>query len=383
MNNNIFNLPDLGEGLPDAEIVQWYIKEGDHVEADQTIVSMETAKAVVDVPSPQSGKIAKLYGQPGDVIETGSPLVQFSKNNHQPHQPQTQQDEGSVVDELETRKQTAEESFIIGTSGQKVTSGKIKASPAVRSMAKKLNIDLSELSASGPQGTITIEDVKAYSQASANNKTPLKEDYQSVRGPRRMMAISMEKAHQQIVPVTICDDAILHHWNESLDITVRIIQAISAACHKEPALNAWFDAGSMSLRLHQHVHLGLATDTKDGLFVPIIQQAESKTPAELRTLINELKVRINQREIKPEEMQGATFTLSNFGTIAGRYASPIIIPPTVAILGIGQIHDQAIVVENKIEIGKVLPLSLTIDHRAVTGGEASRFLKVLIEQLGA
>lgn len=366
---NIFNLPDLGEGLPDAEIHEWFVKEGDKVSLDQPLVSMETAKAVVDVPCPQDGIIAKLFGKPGDVIKTGEPLVAFKAEES------VRIDKGTVVGNLEESNDTSEDNFIIGTSQSQTA--RIKTTPAVRLLAKKLAVDLNSIKGSGEHGLIRREDV----EAAANPKTKLEEGYEPLRGVRRAMLNSMMQSHQEIVPVSIFDEADIESWQNGSDITIRLIRAIISACKEEPALNAWFDSTQGAVKLSKEVNLGLAMDNKEGLFVPVIHDAAHYSDEQLRKTINAYKQEVNDRSLAAEKFKGATITLSNFGKFAGRFASPIIVPPMVAILAVGRLYQAAVVTNGKVEVHRLLPLSLSFDHRAVTGGEATRFLGAVIKSL--
>jgi len=198
---------------------------------------------------------------------------------------------------------------------------------------------------------------------------------------RRAMAIAMKQSHQDIVPVTIVEDADITNFSEKTDITARVIQAIVAGVKAEPSLNAWYDGKAMERRLFPEVNLGLAVDTDEGLFVPVIKDAGKKSPQELRQVVDTFKKSVRARTVAPSELQGGTITLSNFGMIAGRYANPIIVPPMVAILGCGKIRDTAAARHGKIEVRRIMPLSLSFDHRAVTGGEATRFLAAVIASL--
>lgn len=366
---NIFNLPDLGEGLPDAEIHEWFVKEGDTVQADQPLVSMETAKAVVDVPCPQSGTITKLFGKPGDVIKTGEPLVGFAATET------ARADKGTVVGNLEESTDISEDNFSIG-AGQS-TAQRIKTTPAVRMLAKKLGVDLKALVGTGEHGVITREDV----QAAASKKAQLPEGYEALRGVRRAMLTSMVQSHQEVVPVSIFDEADIQAWTPQNDITVRLIKAIVYACGKEPALNAWFNTEHSARKCFTEVNLGLAMDSAEGLFVPVIHNAAKQNDTQLRDLINNYKKDVQDRTVAADNLKGATITLSNFGKFAGRFASPIIVPPMVAILAVGRLYEAAVVNQDKIERHRLLPLSLSFDHRAVTGGEATRFLGAVIESL--
>ncbi|WP_027856310.1 dihydrolipoamide acetyltransferase family protein [Marinobacterium jannaschii] len=363
-----FKLPDLGEGLPEAEILEWHVNEGDEVKVDQVLVSVETAKAIVEVPSPQNGVIAHLFGEAGDTIHTGEPVVEFVTDEAE--------DSGTVVGEIETAGHSAsEDHFIIGAAPGNRQNGN-RATPAVRALAKRLNVDLSGLHGSGHNGMITPQDVeKAASMDRLHGKA------EPLRGVLKHMARNMAQAHAEVVPVTLCEDVDIHRWPKGTDITMRLIQAIARACQAEPSLNAWFDGRSMSRRLHNKVHLGIAVDTEQGLFVPVMQNIASRSPDNLRDGLENLRQAVRSRKIPPEDLQGATITLSNFGTIAGRYANPIVVPPQVAILGAGVIRDQVVPFDGEVVIHRTLPLSLTFDHRVITGGEAARFMGILIEDL--
>jgi 2-oxoisovalerate dehydrogenase E2 component (dihydrolipoyl transacylase) len=366
---NIFNLPDLGEGLPDAEIHEWFVKEGDVVAADQPLVSMETAKAVVDVPCPQSGTIGKLHGKPGDVIKTGDPLVSFTSKSAK------SADKGTVVGNLEESSEITEDNFIIGNEH---SAQRIKTTPAVRMLAKKLNVDLIALKGTGEHGVITRQDVQT--QANKNSQPPV--GYEPLRGVRRAMLNSMVQSHAEIVPVSLFDEADIHNWKQGTDITVRLVKAIVDASKQEPALNAWFDTKHGARQCFDEVHLGMAMDNEEGLFVPVIHNAGKHSDGELRKIINEFKHSVSNRSITADKLKGATITLSNFGKFAGRFASPIIVPPMVSILAVGKLYKGVVAgKDDKVEIHNVLPLSLSFDHRAVTGGEATRFLGAIIESL--
>lgn len=372
-----FYLPDLGEGLAEAEISEWHVKVGDVVKVDQPLVCMETAKAVVEVPSPQAGTIVKLHGNKGDIIPTHAPLVEFEGEET------VAKDNGSVVGSLEESSQILEEGEMIIGTARKVTHGPAKAMPAVRALAKELHVDLSAITGSGPQGQITAEDVKKAASSTSAPAFQKEGNFavETLKGVRRAMAMAMTQSHQEIVPVTIVDDADITDLPEKSDITVLLLQAMIAAIKEEPALNAWYDGKTMERCLHREIHIGLAMDMKEGLFVPVIKQADQKNAKELRAAIDTFKKSVSDRSIAPSDLQHATITLSNFGMFAGLYATPIVVPPMVAILGCGRFHEQAKVHEGKVAVRRIIPLSLTFDHRAVTGGEASRFLAALIKHL--
>lgn len=364
-----FKLPDLGEGLPDAEIREWYVKPGDAIKADAPLVAMETAKAVVEVPSPFTGVIEQLHGKIGDVIKVGSVLVTFEG--------EAREDEGTVVGKLESTGGIVEETARIIKSSSRSQSAH-KATPAVQALARRLGVDLSHLTGTGPNGMITAHDVKF-----AQGQVALQEGFELIKGSRRMMMKAMTESHAQVCPVTIFDEADLSAWSKDEDISVRLIRAIVQACQAEPALNATFDGLAGARRFNTQVNLGLAVDSVEGLFVPVIHEADKllNTPKEIRTIINQYKTQIQDRSIEPSKLTGATITLSNFGNFAGRFATPIVVPPQVAIIGCGARREVVLAKNGQAVVCPVLPLSLTFDHRAVTGGEATRFMGALIQSL--
>jgi len=460
-----FHLPDLGEGLPDATIVEWLVKEGGTIKLDEPLVSMETAKAVVEVPSPFSGKLAKVYGANGDVIATGAALADFeidpkmpqraeaeaTGHHHAPPKPAKgaaakgagneapdhkgviASDEGGEIVENDNAGR-ADEGTVVGAmqssdrvhAEQATSVGGVKAVPAVRALAKKLGVELSRVAPSGAGGVVTMKDVKDAAAAgtakvgaapavrsatlpspgagapaspasgrgertalSASGK-PMRTTPPSVtatgqpeqlKGVRRNMARVMADAHAKVVPTTLADDADISAWLPGNDITGRLIRSIVRACKAVPALNAWFDGENLTRTLHPHVDIGIAVDTEDGLFVPALRNADVLDAAGVRAAVNRLRASVEDRSIPPSELSGYTISLSNFGVFAGRYATPVVVPPCVAIIAAGKGRYQMTPVMGGFESHRVIPLSLTFDHRAATGGEAARFLKAMLDDL--
>ncbi|HSW71368.1 MAG TPA: dihydrolipoamide acetyltransferase family protein [Gammaproteobacteria bacterium] len=376
---NIFHLPDLGEGLAEAEIREWYVKEGDIVKVDQPLLSVETAKAVVDVPSPYAGRIMKLHGKVHEVIKTEAPLVEFESTT----KASEKKDKGSIVGKLEENALPLHEELIIGTQAA-LAAPALKISPTLRALAKQLRVDLNSIRPTGPKGQITIEDIKKQariSQPSHVTSQALLREGEALHGVRRAMAVAMTLAHQEVAQVTIIDDADIGHLPKDVDLTVLILEALITAIQVEPALNAWFDGKNLQRQLLKEVNIGLAMDTPEGLFVPVLKKANHHSFQDLRDKINQFKEGVRLRTIAAADMQEATITLSNFGTLAGKYASPLVVPPTVAILGCGRTYEAVVVREGKMIMTRLLPLSLSTDHRAVTGGEAARFLAAVIEHI--
>ena len=436
-----FYLPDLGEGLPDATVVEWHVKVGDSIKLDAPLCSMETAKAVVDVPSPYTGKITRLHGAAGDIIETGAALADFEPDpnakqraeaestghHHGPKKIEApapapavttadREDEGTVVGAMVSSNAVHVE--------QAASIGGVKAVPAVRALARKMKIDLTRVRPSGADGVVTMQDVKdaAEKGSAALGAAPARAvpasagrhlapelpppepsrtatslagkpvrtaspsqtasgQPEQLKGVRRNMARVMADAHAQVVPTTLVDDADLHVWIGKQDITARLIRAIVSACKSVPALNAWFDGKNLSRTLHPHVDIGIAVDTDDGLFVPALRNADMLDAAGVRGAIKRLRTQVEDRSIPASELSGYTISLSNFGMFAGRYATPVVVPPTVAIIGAGKLSHDVVAVMGGIEVHRRLPLSLTFDHRAATGGEAARFLKAMLDDL--
>jgi len=206
---------------------------------------------------------------------------------------------------------------------------------------------------------------------------------EQLKGVRRNMARVMAEAHAQVVPTMLCDDADLHAWIGKQDITARLIRAIVAACKAVPPLNAWFDGQALSRTMHPHVDIGIAVDTDDGLFVPALRNADMLDAQGVRAGIQRLRAQVESRTIPASELQGYTISLSNFGMFAGRYATPVVVPPCVAIVGAGKLSHDVVAVMGGIEVHRRMPISLTFDHRAATGGEAARFLRALLDDLSA
>ena len=463
-----FMLPDLGEGLPDAEIVRWLVKEGDTVTVDQPMVEMETAKAVVEVPSPFAAKISKLYGQAGDVINTGDPLVEFGGSGSKKAAPkkssdnkesgeEKRADSGTVVGAVEVgnnvvaettnsvvkalarklkvdltqvtgtgkdgaiTQKDVREAAKNGTGSAKAEAAPVaqqesgfdtsnplayKASPAVRALARKLGVDLGNCQASGRKGSITRNDVESASKggsapaasqpaqsstSSTTSSTPsstgglptlnVEVKPETVRGVRRAMAMGMSHSHSTVVPTTLVEDVDISAWPKGTDSLARYVRALVTAAKAVPAVNAWFDGDKFERLLHPNVNVGIAVDSGDGLYVPVVHNADRMSMTDVRGRVQELRQKIETKSLKQDDQQNATITLSNFGSIAGRYGTPVVSPPQVAILGTGRFRNELKLTDKGITNAKMLPLSLTFDHRACTGGEAARFLAAVMEDL--
>ena len=394
-----FNLPDLGEGLQEAEIVRWHVAVGDQVAIDQPMVAMETAKAVVEVPSPYAGTITALHGKPGDTIATGAPLVDFRLESDAAATTTTSA--GGVVGHMPTSDEEIREAPLRRSASGSST--RTRAVPAARDLARRLGLDIATVAGTGREGLVTVDDVMAAGvpnvQPAAPRQTPAMGLQQSpsamrpagpthdegelevLRSLRRAMAQSMSMARDNVMECTVSDDADIEYWETGSDYTARLLRAIAAGCRAEPGLNAWFDSASQGRRIFNHIDVGIAVDTPDGLLVPVIRDVGNRSPAELRAEINRLKVGARDRTLPASDLRDFTFMLSNFGVMAGRYATPVVVPPAVAILGAGKVSRDVVAVGDRIEAHRRMPLSLTFDHRCVTGGEAVRLLGAVIADL--
>lgn len=367
----IFKLPDLGEGLPDAIIREWHVKVGDEIKEDESMVSMETAKALVEVPAPFSGKVEKLFGDVDDTIETGQPLIGFEGEG----ETDIEEDSGTVVGTIEQSSAVLQESAV-GIAPTKSASG-VRATPAVRALARRLNVDLATITSKGPR--ITSEEVKHAATGKTPTETP--NDMEKMSPVRQAMVLSMTQSHHEVVPVTLSDEVDISAWKGKDNITIRIIRAIQQACEKEPMLNATFDGKNMAFRLNKTINLGLAVDTPHGLYVPVLKNIPEQGDEQLREKINQFKQQAQEKTIAQDDLHGGTIIFSNFGAIAGRYANTIILPPMTAIVGVGKLYDAVIAVDGQPAVRPVLPISVTADHRAVTGGELARFLQTMMNVL--
>ena len=367
-----FKLPDLGEGLAEAEILEWHVKVGDRVVVDQPMVSVETAKAVVEVPVPFSGTVSALRGAVGDIVATGAPLIDF--------------DSGTVVGSMPV---SIEEDWVdaaVVAPARVHDDSRTRAVPVARALAKRLGVDLSSLTGSGTDGIIKLDDVLAHAniggaRTPAALAVPHDATAEPLRGARRAMAHSMSQTRDQVAVSTVCDDADIHAWTSRGDYMLRLIRALIAACTAEPALNAWYDSATTSRILHAHIDLAIAVDTPGGLIVPVLRDIRGKSPEALRAAIAAQKDAAHQRSTSAEDLRDFTLMLSNFGTLAGRYGIPLVVPPAVAILGAGKVREDAVVVGGAVVAHRRMPLSLSFDHRCITGGEACRFLATVIADL--
>jgi len=412
-----FKFPDVGEGITEGEIVKWLVKEGEDVKEDQNIVQVETDKAVVDLPSPKKGKILKINFKEGENIKVGEALcviggagdkVVVSKKKEIKKEPikksvGKKKDSFGVVGELEASGEDYETSemgqseTMIGSSQTK----KVLASPIVRKLAREMKIDLSKIKGSGNGGIILKSDLgvkkKKTIEKPAQQKILVKKKYDEygyleripLKGIRKTIAKNMVISHTETAPVTAMEDIdVSKLWNlrskekkilekKGIDLTFLpfIIKASIAALKENPLLNSSIEGDEIIIK--KYFNIGVAVETEVGLMVPVVKIAEDKTIIQLAKEIKELAVKSRSRKIDLMDLKGSTFTITNYGSIGGNYGTPIINPGEAAILGLGRIFDRAILENKKIRNAKILPISLTFDHRILDGAQAARFLESL------
>ncbi|MRR54917.1 MAG: 2-oxo acid dehydrogenase subunit E2 [Deltaproteobacteria bacterium] len=375
-----FTLPDLGEGITEAEIRKWLVRVGDTVLEHQPVVEVETDKAVVEVPTPRAGKVLSLARSEGETVQVGETLLSIVEEGEElkpgpEPEIQSKSRSVSVVGELPEAEETLPTQVL--------------ATPAVRALAREKGLSLEGITGTGPRGSITREDLlSAGRKGAAAAGEPGEVERIPLRGLRRTIARNLLKSHQMTVCVTGMEEVDVTELGnlrvrENAGLDARgihltyfpfIIKAVQHALREHPYLNAAVDEEGEAIILKKYCNIGFAVDTAEGLVVPVLRNVEQKTIIDLAKELQTLSERARERTITLAEMKGSSFTISNFGQFGGSFATPIINYPDVAILGCGRISDKPWVVKGEIAIRKILPLSLTFDHRVTDGGDATRFL---------
>jgi pyruvate dehydrogenase E2 component (dihydrolipoamide acetyltransferase) len=472
---NDFCLPDLGEGLEDAELIEWNVHVGQRVEENQTLAKMETAKALVEVPSPRAGTIAELHGKPGETIKVGSPLVTYQvesraagASNGKSEAPQASApSRGNGQAREGSADERHDEGTVVGSLGGGEESGKVRAAPAVRRLAHDLGVDLSSVAGTGIGGRITLADVEAAGRgdaaapraqaavprtpaaasgaqapagdqaaasgaqaaapraespaprleipmnppALANRSSAIQQsgpasstaisDADSTRipfrGVRKTIAERLRRSVDQAIHYTVMDEAdvssldelrrrLMAASNEKISflpfVSFAICRVLSGKLGEHlRRLNSTLDDEKQEIVQHRAVHLGIATDTDTGLMVPVIRNAERMGVLEISRHIARIARASRDRSIPAGELHGSTFTISNFGAMGGRFGTPIINYPESAILAVGRAREGVVVRRGMLGVGKLLPLSLSCDHRVIDGATAATALSKIIDLL--
>ena len=407
-----FKFPDIGEGIHEGTILKWHVKVGDKVAEGDLLVVVETDKVNAELTSPEAGTIKELGPKEGEIIHVGDTVALIDNGSGGNEEPQ----------KIESVKETKEEKpkengagvggeimvsdEIIGSyqTEAKKTTSRVLASPVARKIASDMNVDLSTVIGTGEQGRILKSDLenlnrKPIAQTSNFIAPEVKKpsgDYEVVKISRLRKAISNAMTTSKaIVPHTVLMDEIIvddlvdfrtkakiYAADRGVKLTYLtfISKAVIIALKEFPIFNASFNHDTDEVYIKKYINLGIAVDTKDGLIVPNVKNADQLTMLELARTIDDLAIRTNSRKITLDEQQNGTFTITNFGSVGISHGTPVIYYPELAILGIGKISQKPVVKNGKIEIASVLPLSLAVDHRIIDGAEGGRFL-LRIKQL--
>lgn len=419
----IFNFPDIGEGLDEGTILEWYVKKGQAIKTGDSIVKMETDKVVADIPSPKDGVISALYGKVGETINVGDALIEIEiegeESNDQKEQPkkvEAVEEEGAgVVGTLEVAGNDAfmpasdeaeyEEKLKGSGADEKKPKKKALATPVARAMAKEAGIDINEVKGTGPAGRVMKEDIAKFNKhTSYKSEETVKEQYDSnenlvevenLTQIRKTIAKNMIQSKHSAAHMTVFDDVeigelirIRSKFKEKLaeegiklSYLPFIIKAVALALKKHKALNSEMDMENSKMIYKKYYNIGIAVDTEDGLLVPVIKNVDKKSIKQLAKEISDISNKAKERKISLEDMKDGTFTITSFGSIGGKYAVPVINYPQAGILGIGKIFESPIVKNSEVVPGSLLPLSLSVDHRIVDGGEVTRFLNDIISYI--
>lgn len=418
----IFNFPDIGEGLDEGTIVEWYVQKGQRVEAGQPLVNMETDKVVTDIPSPKTGTIVATYGKVGETIHVGSPLVEIEIEGV----------EGAAAVEEATRIEQVEEegAGVVGTlevAGNNAflpssTEGletaataaddrphrKALATPVARAMARELGVDINAVTGTGPGGRVTTHDIenfvkkhsqapapKAALQAAAPESTAPLVEYEPLTQIRKTIARNMIQSKHNAAHMSVFDEVevselirirakykvVFADKNVKLSYLPFILKALSLALRHHKVLNAQLDLDNNRIIYKKYFNIGIAVDTEDGLVVPVIRNVDKLSIFEIAAQINQISEKARLRKLTLDDMKDGTFTVTNYGSIGGQFAVPVINYPQVGILGVGRMVEKPVIKDGVIVKGTVLPLSLSVDHRIVDGGEVARFLNRLMAYL--
>jgi pyruvate dehydrogenase E2 component (dihydrolipoamide acetyltransferase) len=422
---HIFKFPDIGEGLDEGTIVEWYVQKGQTVEAGESLVKMETDKVVTDIPSPRDGVIAARYGSEGETINVGDPLVEIEIEGVSG---EAAQEESKNIDAGESAKmETVEEEAagVVGTlesagnnaflpasdegvsnnkNTEKPKAKKAIATPVARALAKELNVDINDVKGTGPGGRVMKEDIQKHANSGSVNASN-KEQILVNEGPRvriepmsqlrKTIAKNMLRSKHNAAHMSVFDEIEvselvnvrnrfkpkLQEEGIKLSYLPFILKATAIALKKHPDLNAEMDMDNGKMIYKNYVNIGIAVDTEDGLLVPVIKNADKLSIRELAIQVNEIANKARDRKISMEDMKDGTFTITSFGSIGGKFAVPVINYPQAGILGIGKMSKQPVIKNDAVAVGNVLPLSMSVDHRIVDGGEVTRFLNQIMEYL--
>ncbi len=417
----IFNFPDIGEGLEEGTIVEWLVKKGQKVETGDLLVTMETDKVVAEIPSPKTGTISAMFGKEGETIRVGDALVEIEiegvageeavKEVEKGSDLETVEEEGAgVVGTLEIAGSSAVLSG--STEGLSETEApseeakrKVLATPVARAMAKDMGIDINRVKGTGPAGRVTKDDILNYAEsktkpaATASQALSTENDRQTEVEPlsqiRKTIAKNMIRSKHNAAHMSLFEDVEIseldrirkqykeRYAGEGIKLTYLafIVKAVTHALKKHKALNSEMDTENDKMLYKKYYNIGLAVDTEKGLVVPVIRHADKLSIREIAMEIQKISEKARDGKLSMDDFKDGTFTITSYGSIGGKYAVPVINYPQAAILGVGRISKQPVVKNDQLDIGLVLPLSITVDHRIVDGGEVSRFMNTVMGYL--
>lgn len=418
----IFNFPDIGEGLDEGTILEWYVKKGQAVKVGDALVKMETDKVVADIPSPREGTIVALYGKQGETINVGNPLAEIEIEGvhgkdaqelvkEEQNKIEAVEEEGAgVVGTLEIAGNSAfmpaSDEGMTETNQSQVTSTtkKALATPVARAIAKDLGVNINEVTGTGPGGRVMKEDITKFKSQEAYAAPKQKEksteddlvEIEKMSQIRKTIAKNMIQSKHNAAHMTVFDDVEVSelirlrnkfkqkYADEDLKLNYLpfILKATALALKNHKSMNSEMDMENGNMIYKKYYNIGIAVDTDDGLLVPVIKNVDQKSIKELAKEIAAISQKARDRKIGLDDMKDGTFTITSFGSIGGKYAVPIINYPQAGILGIGRIYDAPVVKDGEVKVGNNLPLSLSVDHRIVDGGEVTRFLNDIMLYLG-
>jgi pyruvate dehydrogenase E2 component (dihydrolipoamide acetyltransferase) len=383
-----FRLPDIGEGLSEAEVIEWLVDVGEMVELDQPLVRVETDKAVTDIPSPKGGVLLVQGASAGSTVEVGELLAVIGQAGEEVSEG------GSatpIVGTLQEPDEAAPEAVAPGAPAE--GAGRARALPLVRKIADERGVDLDSIQGTGPKGRITREDVERAAAEPGATDARLQEGTEArvrLSRLRRTIAEHMSRSWREIPHVTTFGEAdatgllaarrkIFEARGASIPMEALFITAVIPALQAHPEFNASLDGEELVLKRRYDV--GVAVDTPDGLIVPVVRGADGLDLVALAGEVDRLSGAARNRTITSGELAGATFTITNIGAVGGGHGTPIIPYGTTAILSFGRAREQPVARRGQVEVVPLLPLSLSYDHRVIDGALGRRFLRLVIDQL--
>ncbi len=390
MSEYVFKLPDLGEGTVESEIGEWFVKVGDIVAEEDVVGTMMTDKAAVELSSPISGKVVKLAGEPGDIVAVGAPLVVFETDG-QADADTSPQSDGNGAD----REAAAEKPATPAPNAAAGSRARVMTSPAIRRRAKEAGIDLTKVPGTGPGGRITRDDFDAFIKHAPGASSPQKFGRATgtrevkVIGLRRMIAERMAAAKREIPHFSYVEETditelerLRRHLNtKNEDTATRLTLlpflglALVRAVRDFPQCNATYDKDRNVIVQHEAVHLGIATQTPDGLKVPVVRHAEARSLHELAAEIRRVSEAARSNRITRDELTGSTITITSLGKLGGIVSTPVINMPEVGIIGVNRAVERPVVVDGQVTVRLMMNLSTSFDHRFVDGYDAAAMVQ--------